>query len=64
MSYLFQLADSSLTDKGTQHTYIGVYEYLFYTCQTVCYQFHKLYEFHQKDILIDPLSLLRNITLV
>ena len=30
MSYLFQLADSSLTDKGTQHTYLGVYEYLFY----------------------------------
>lgn len=30
MSYLFQLADSSLTDKGTQHTYLGIYEYLFY----------------------------------
>ena len=30
MSYLFQLADSSLTDKGTQHTYLGVYEYLFH----------------------------------
>ena len=30
MSLLFQLADSSLTDKGTQHCYLGVYEYLFY----------------------------------
>ena len=30
MSYLFELADSSLTDKGTQHTYLGIYEYLFY----------------------------------
>ena len=29
MSSLIQLADNSLTDKGTQHTYLGVYEALF-----------------------------------
>mgnify|MGYP001173139959 CR=1 FL=1 len=29
MSLLINLADNSLTDKGTQHTYLGVYEALF-----------------------------------